>query len=381
MTKFELHIDQQDASVQSGTVPVRWCLDPRLFRKYTSAQIKDMKVLIVVIPKRGSTGKVRSEQRKLVSVLDLMTYVEFRKDGTNHIFGFVLTPYLGVTSGTPNGEKINLQRKFMGRSEGRWDTDVIWEDNEEQFVASDRVRSFLALEQKAHITVEVPEECFAPPPPEWEQNFVNALFRDPAIDQCDYRRRRMLAYPLALVYVPLITLIRVIVYIGGLGLGLRKLDHEPILSPYALTTDVIWINVEESIFFPKQKIFLVQFSPLIVGLVSFGMWKVLDVSVLPAIGWALAALVGGTLLVLVSIFGSGFFQQLRSDYDKYMAERKGVVRNNEQEQARLDALRDVLTCSNGPVGTGLDSIPFKYRSFRLRFYDLKAKVCRPFAKG
>jgi flagellar biosynthesis/type III secretory pathway M-ring protein FliF/YscJ len=55
-------------------------------------------------------------------------------------------------------------------------------------------------------------------------------------------------------------------------------------------------------------------------------------------------------------------------------------KQRELEQQEREAALNEVTCGNGMLMARVGDLPPRLRTFRLRFLDLKSKVCRPFPK-
>lgn len=421
--RFQLYIDEE--YVQSGSVPVRWCVDPKLFEKYNINDLKRMKVLIVVLPKDANPSS-RKELRKLVPILDLMTYIEFRTPGENLVYASLLR----IGDDREDGNRIIA--KFMTRVDGRWATDVLhhsrewnWEKKEYGPYRYETVNDYFFVDgQSARITVTMPEEIFAKPPPEWEQRIVNHMWRDPPIDQCDFRRRRMIAWPIMPFYIAWLVLTRGLLAIWGTLMFVKGVKWRAVINPLTYTFPDVMSGTENTVF-SVFKPFKDNGPPIITIQLAPGVWLPLagvvalvsPVSVgMNAFIWAFpvvlgitigAYLGGAAIFLLMAIVigighGLGFIGKKAGSLEgpltrfvKWLFKKKpeAVKELTEKEKAEQERIKRVLTCDmpsemrvySGPTPmvvkkASVRALPKEYQSFRLKFEDLKTKVCKPFAR-
>jgi len=172
--KFELHVAETDVS--SGTIAVSWCISKDMLQDLADRGVRDPQVVICVVPV-GECYHIKKEYRKVVSLKDLMAYIEFRCPGKNKIYAFI-----------PMKSKRPARNYFLNKEHGEFETHIV------DYDGSQWGSSLQSVESKDVVTVNVPRECFAPEPREWEKEWVNHLFKSKPIDQCHFRRRRIFAY-------------------------------------------------------------------------------------------------------------------------------------------------------------------------------------------
>src|SRR5690606_25376393 len=176
------------------------------------------KMAIIVRPVGKSRENTRCESRKIVNINDMMSYIDFKYPGDNHVVAF---PVLTKT----------CAEKVLIKASSGWDNFILKEEtrisvycnydtnqyliNKEETDADSKTYSQLCFYagvntidvyakhagQKqnyktgkvlfAYEKVNMPDNCFASEPSEAEKSWVNFFFRDPAWDECDYRRRRI----------------------------------------------------------------------------------------------------------------------------------------------------------------------------------------------
>lgn len=414
----------KDTTVQSSTVAVSWCLEKRVIDKLnqrlTLQKDEGLYLLLVVAPKPSYAGGHRSyrETRKLVPITDPFAYVDFRHPGENNIFAIMVW-----------GKESRLHDRFISRHDSWHGTDVLWSDG---VTVNEHFTKFLAppgfLEGiTASIAVQVPEECFAKEPPEWEKTWVNYWFRGQSLDQCDYRRRRLVAYTIQPVLFAIKYLIGALCILVLMLCGMRNIGYGFLAHPIQYAVDDIWYRLSGSIFFPRKsreerwRLLLVPLTPLICLLAGFlgvylsmllsnlghnlghlGLLErcLLGIGTLYAVYYGIALLIGvAVALTSVCVFCAAMitagYLRARAWLGKifaFDAKPRPVVETAPQEKPVVSAppppkpkpvllseqaVMD-LVCSTGPKPMSLRELPKRRRTVRLRFQNLKAQVCRPF---
>lgn len=364
---LELHITDND--VTGGNVAVSWCTDKELLAELANEKIKDPQLVIVVAPE-GSKYRSSKEYRKVVPLNELMTYVEFRVPGKNKIWAFV-----SQLSGK------EARNEYLKRSGGDYETDILSHDGER---FSTRYQEFTA----DPLDLYVPEACFAPEPPAWEKTWVNHFFSNPAVDQCHFRKRRIFAYTIQLLLMFGSILARFPIYLLALLIGSRNLSPKYMLHPldYGLKDSLDVLKGGSYFVRPDNNMPTKTAKQEIKYLAARG-WTVpfMPIISIPIVLILLAgkpmvlAMIGiviiGLLLILVGIwfFAEGEARRIYNKVDAWLDDRFAG-----KEFAYLDAEEmDLLVCTGKPKNYA--NLPSKKKTFRLRFSNLKAKVCRPFS--
>ncbi len=398
-----------ETEVQDAVIPIRWCLGRSEFKELEEREAKDAQLLLVVMHEGSEVD------RYLVPLSQMLAYIQFHKPGKNRILATVVWNWEGKTN--------ELKKHFLEQyCDGDYRRTVLDDYNKENF------RSYLGysrLEQQTEITVMVPAELFVKEPPAWEKWWVNLWFeiKKPR-DQCHYRRRRMLAYtvqpPVILLFVIFATIFRVLAAGVLLFLGKRGVNLKPVIHPFKYRSDYVWSDTKASIFWrdtegKRQPWFITLLSPpfyagVFAVLVGIKLIFPSLVSELALKWWyyplvALAFTVGTVLIVSISI-GLSFIayplarlalkalkgsalaerkekkrmarKQARAGARNRRTEKEEEERRRRQEQLRVE-LEQILAC-NGDFTPELNALPKDKQTIYLRFQDLKAKVCKPFAR-
>lgn len=366
-----------DNDVTNGTIAITWCVSHETLDKLSKREILDPQVVICVAPSADNKYDIRKEFRKVVPLKDLMTYVEFRNPGKNKIWAFI--------SGHDGAKRV--KRKYMTR-EGYFVSDILTCEGDE---FTPHIVAHLPYMTALPIEVEVPAECFAPEPAEWEKAWVNHWFYNKPIDQCNYRRRRLLAYTIQPIAFFLMGVVKTLILLMATLIGARNWSLKYLLHPLTYSIrDSMDIFDEGSIFirhlpeddekgapnnmsrYLLRKLYLVPFMPIILILMAlsiyFHLWPVI------------ATIFGGVLFALLIIFtvdtnwvGRGI-AWIRDHF------LKGVDKAIDPEYWYLRQEEvDMIVCDGSQKTASVAALPPKKRTIMLRFSEIKSKVCRPFS--
>ncbi|MBI2473475.1 hypothetical protein HYV70_02910 [Candidatus Uhrbacteria bacterium] len=367
---LKLHVPDE---IQSGTVALSWCVEKELLEKLAQAKIIDPQLVIVIAPK-GDAYRSYRETRVVVSLKDLMTFVSFHRSGEHNIFAFV----------AHSREPKKLRNFVYEREGGDYHSHILdWEGESIRMnVLGEPVCGHTVL------TVDVPAECFAKEPPAWEKPWVNWLLPGRAEDQCGYRKRRMFAYTLQVPLAVLIYIIRIIYTAVLLLCTFRGINFRPLFHVLQHNTSDISADLGTPLVMPRTDNVFRQmlFIPLIPIV-----WVPYFLFSLVVKEWNWVGLYSGlihisliTLIFFTTVGIIGAYSLIEALPRSWRAWRKEQEHKKEAAQAtklwythpREQAL---LCCTNGPRRQ-ISDLPNSRRTIRLRMLDLKAKVCRPFAR-
>jgi len=392
---LELQITDNDVS--TGSAQISWCLDVEMLKELADRGVKDPQ-LVIVVGSEGETHDIRKEVRKVVPLKDLMTYMEFRSAGKNRVWGVV--SYLS---------KKQARSRYLTKEDGRFSTDVVDCDGEQYapwLLALESAEAQQAEQYKSlstPIPVEVPKEIFAKEPAVWEKNWVNHFFRNKVVDQCDFRRRRLFAYLVQPFLIGGKMLGTFIVLLAGLLTGARSWSIKYLLRPLTYSpvdAGNIWNN--GTIFIRHQKEddepgFPSHFNQPTPWYFIRSFWPLpfMPVFVITAALLAyfhkfqqlivLGGVIGGAFLLVLAIIvamcygGKMFFWTPKVPkffvwlLDKILGEPDNELWYLKPEEQEL------IVCSEKKSHLTYKQIPARRKTVRLRFQNLKSKVCRPFS--
>ena len=381
-----LQLQIADANVSSGSVAVSWCLDHEVLKELASQGLHDPQVVVVVAPTKNY--HLSKESRKVVPLKDLMTYIECRAAGNNKIYGLV------------SFRKAKEAREhYLAKEDGVYRNNVLDYDGETysslllgQEDREDRDNgTYKFLSQP--LEIEVPKGVFAPEPPKWEKPWVNHYFRQKVVDQCHYRRRRLFAYLVQPFIVLFFSLVKSLILLAGLLTGARSLSLKYLHPLTYGWKDTFEIWEKGSLFvkhLPEDDVESTDLKFLTPSYALRSFWALLFMPLfsLPIV-WLLLRhhpVIAG-LIAFVPIFIIGIFCLMA-----YLVSRGNASRlfksaweglNNlfvsdklwylDQEEVQL------ITCTGDKGPLTYKNLPAKRKTVRLRFQNLKTKVCKPFS--
>ncbi len=251
----------------------------------------------------------------------------------------------------------------------------------------------------------------------WLSKLVNAGFDYPPIDQCSFRRR-LLAAPLKLyafgIWAVITTIVRLIAVAFLLCRGMRDIKFAPLIHPwrddiedvwYGLTWSSPWFayaKTSGSGYRERSKWIYLLYPPIYLVLFLLLTWIKIQfhLSYLTIIMAVATALINAAIVILkflVHLFSKVWAGALGIAVLVFLGRiimkvnRKAAARKRERESSRefrearrrereeaYTGLYELLACRPGLVPAVFD-LPPEHRTFRLRFLDLKRKVCRPYA--
>jgi hypothetical protein len=362
-------IEVADTNVSGGSIPITWCLDHELISQLAEKEIYNPQLVIITSPVNNyHAGK---EQRKVVPLKDLIAYIDFHHVGEVNIWAFISL-----------GSNVNsVKTSYLSKMYGIYSTSLLDFEGKDWCLFADATEN---RRTEKPLVVDVPKECFAKEPPAWEKAWVNAFFVRDADNQCDYRRRRFLAYTLQPIIMFFNILLRTLITLISLILGFRGFNLNYVLHPLTHNLDSsCGLFSGGTVFIPK----LEDDSGELDGIrnnVSYFIRKTWKLPLMPPVALILFCIYLTHKIILltvicisVSIFlsllvGLVWFIECRSDVFKWFNTKfnKKVWYEDKEEI-------DLLICSNNKKT--FSTLPAKKKTIKLRFLDLKSKVCRPFA--
>ena len=392
---LELQITDNDVS--SGSAQISWCVDAEVLKELADQKVKDPQLVIVVAPE-GDNYDIRKEVRKVVPLKDLMTYMEFRAAGKNRVWGLV-----------SHKTKKEARDHYLDKKEGLFHTHVLdsrgegyssWLTDTE---TADAQHSGQYRTLSHPLSVDVPKEIFAAEPAAWEKTWVNHFFRNKVVDQCEFRRRRLFAYLVQPLLIGGKMLGIFIVLLAGLLTGARSWSIKYLLHPLTYSpfdAGEVWNKGtlfirhlkedEDGTVFrsgkpPTPWYFFRSFWPLFfmpaivipaILLVCFG-----KLQQLALLGTTLGAIFLTFLGVLAIIcYGERMFSWAPRipKFFRWLIDKIIGPPNNDLWYLKPEEL-DLIVCSEKRSHLTYKQIPARRKTVRLRFQNLKSKVCRPFS--
>lgn len=363
-----------EMKVDGGAIPITWCLNPEWLK---DNELKNWYVLLSTCPPQR--GGEMAEWRGCCKLSEMMAYVTFYRPGVNRIFAYLTASESAVAN-------------WMERKNGKWENDVIsfphsWTDEERISTWNYKVSVANKDENCDDIQIDLPSECFAKEPSEIEKTWVNWLFRHKAVDQCEFRRRRIFAYTIQPLLFVLLMVFRIVVALGCLSCGCKGINWAAITKPLYFSNWDLVADIEGSRFhfkkLPEPLSFLfIPMIPLgiIGGLIGYFVGHSIIKGLIGAL-FAAFAIPAVTSLSLFLMFAFLYFKIGRRflDFlDKIGESREEAKRRAWEEWNRQQ--QELMSCSSTKIIRGIGDLPKSKRTIKLRFNGVKAMVCRPFAK-
>jgi len=355
-----------DKDITNGSIPISWCLDHESIKELMDAGNTNPTILIVVAPQNGY--HIKKEVRYVCALSELMTYISFIRPGENRIFALIFQSSVS-----------SIKDSELSKHKGEYNSRILRHDGTAIYNYDDYI--------KTSLDVDVPADIFAKEPSDWEKNWVLWLVKDKGMDQCDFRRKRLFAYTVQPFIMLGNILLRFLFTFLSASLLLKSFTFKCLLHP--MSTDFEDLNdlVSGRMFFykPIEK-FYSEESPekFLAHIRDMLLIAKLVVPILftPLILLFLIPLIyfGGTtaiMAVLVSILIVGFIASITM---WLMVKLKNLT-NKEENPKIKDLLKeeiDFLLCNSNYNFTKISSLPPKKRSIKLRFQQIKSKICRPF---
>lgn len=391
--------------LEQPVLPVRWCLTPEELESLKN-QItgKDITKVVILVEYAGDAP---DNKDVFIAPYDqIMEYIPLRKAGDVKLTPFVLW-------GKWKDNSSSKERRDQVK-------DIVFTFTKNIDTDSPRHSVYEYLSDWECIVGEtltafVPDGIFAKEPSKFERWWVNYWYESSPKDQCQFRRRRILAYTFQPICVLIWSIIIGIPVRFWLALvetmaGFKNVAWEDVLHPFRATiTDIfesgdhpkkisgsIGSNAEHE--FKKMWIFFTMVALL--RLIIFSL-KIMPDVILPGLtatfwityvlvaiifipllfipaarlAWLIFkyAVVAAIAALIMNIITPHFFSQAKIEARRSKKEEKERLK---QEQLYAD-IYDVLSCGCSPKPE-LSALPPQYRKIRLRFKNLKSKVCKTF---
>ncbi len=382
-----------------SVIRIRWCIDKDVFEDLKMRKVENAHLLLVVV-KYGENPWHRKEVlRKLVPLEQEMEFIQFKGPGLHKIMTTIVWDI--------DGNADRLKKTFLtSYHRNCYDTNVLTYERDKLAKPNDISLRTDGIDGGGVLEVDVAEGFFAKDPPKWLSEWVNLFFTWKPTDQCDFRKRCILAFSIQPILV-LIWLIGKELTTIGIGLflllcGIRGVDFSPVRHPFRSEMNEIWNKLEGSIFFNKKYPFLAAFTPIFVLTIFITLLLVtnyvpdLDVNIEKTM--ILSAVAVTFLCLIITIFWSIYWGLIISCEKitacvyklkakpckpKWEIEEKRKRARDFQKELALEKEYENLSsvvCTGRQLEPSLAALPEKKRTIYLRFLDLKAKVCKPFAE-
>lgn len=436
---IQLFIDQDDSGQVDSVVPVRWCISKELASQLQEADVQYPFMLLVitngsnemgryVVPlmremtyirfsrpginmvhatvvwKNNNTRSSDLPNRKLLDTRDRANVIISYRLG----YDALLAQREVIDAMIPETDIIGEIEELQARR-----AKIIELLNEEFNKPYDSARLYESIDgvnrstQETTLRVDVPAVMFAKEPPRIMKWFGTRypIWNKAAVDQCHLRRRALITaatLPIVAPFVLLVALFATVINFSAatvlLVSGRRGIDFRPLRHPLTYAPAYAWDELGPSVWFMKKNtisyldddnvprhatiysrrsVVIRGINPFTVGIAVIG-GCIISV-LLNSLLWILAC-VGALLMgVLLATLFIRFFP------DSWWERRK--QRRKERQKAKMAELRakrteqlQQLACNTLPRPVNVAALPPEQQTIRLRFNQLKAKVCKPYAK-
>lgn len=398
---LQLAVEQD--SVNNAVVKMRWCIDPATLNELKKRKAKNPHLLIIVW-----NNERRREVRTLVPLDRMMHYLQLRYPGENAILATIVWNESGkygeLWEAVFSRSSFGYGWVFVTRQGGR----AFFREHFDTHYHLDATSHALA---RAEVKVVVEKEFFAKEPPAWLKAWVNFWFEGQPRDECHFRKRAIVAFTIQpLVVVPYYLIKSAVCFLVALffvSLTARKINFRPIIEPWQHNPRDVYEDSldEDPVFF---RLLLWPLVPLLLLAESGMIWFVYGViqkklaampmlALLKWLGIVVAGEYGLMFLVLLLIFAAKAFdrwvieklaerlvKRVTAPQKQPAAKKPRPARPNramvrqQRWLAEFETRYTPLVC-NGDLTPSLNALPKERQSLTLKFLDLKARVCKPFA--
>lgn len=345
-----------DPVIQSGAVRFSWCSNAETIKDLSMANAHVLFCLTPISACDEDAARYdRNQKRVLHKFSDGAGYVEFPNSGEFKVSAFLIKNTIGRN--TNRLAATLLEKNYY---EGNYEFKYLKTDGNPRGL--DNYSRYPAAAATSE-TYVIPEGVFAKPPSPREQAWVNMFFRSQPKDQCEFRKRRMFAYTIQ----PLFGLARSLAFAlsGVLALFIGQLAQwRGVIHPFQHELSqrlTIGTHIASKLF-PKARssesfgslVLYAVFTPLV--------WLIPILFVTLFLSASMMLL----LILFACIAGAGGLST-----GAYYAQPYIKDYYRKRNKVKREVQRKALVCGSKTK---------MKKPIRLQFYDLKAKVCRPFGR-
>lgn len=362
----------ENTNLHSPVAAVRWCIDKNTINKLKGLEVSNPYILFVIA--RENNNKFKEVDQKVVPLDQAMVYLGFSSPGRHRIFGCLVW-----------GCKTKQELVYYFRNYSQHNRLLV--DSEGNF--HEPCNHSIPGLGYGSVDVVVPNGYFAKEPAAWERWWVNLWYESKPVNQCHFRRRRLLAYsiqpPVVLLYV-LFKGFFILDQILLLSLcGIRKIKYGAFLHPFTYALDWDCVPDKTSSVFLKDSsgnerhpIFLLLMPIFqIVLLGSVALVKLMlhrrELNMGSVLLWFLAI----NAVLILAFFAVNRLGRLAKLFPAETEEQRLARRKLELE--KLYAEYQDMVCSGVPLQPSISALPPQRRTFYLKFQEFKSKICLPFA--
>ncbi len=397
----------ENLTCSDPVIPVQWCLNRHETERLKEVRAQNIQILLVIAYEGTDL-----EDRYLVPIDQGLAYIQFRRPGKHTLFAKVVYEEFWNRGSTQKLLRKHNQRAYDAKvlNEGR--NDLLEHDYLEYHL------SIGVLPETSEEEISVPKEYFPAEPPEWLKRIINYGFEYPPVDECSFRRRKLLCLikvPALALWAVVTTVLRLIIASYLVLAGWRGVDFAPVFHPWRCDISDVYVNLSQRSWFEfdgrrnrrrsdliyllHPNLYLILFATVTVTKIllkkSYAelfrmIWLLIANFVLVVWTWIVQYFSQWWLHSVLIVLGAGIAAYfLARTVDSLL--RRGLEDKNyklsEEYQAELersrnrqyDELYKQLACVKAPKTPSLANLPKEKQTLHLKYLGLKAKVCRPFA--
>ncbi len=416
---FRLTVERTDGA--DANMPVRWCLSKEALAKLQGREAHDPHLLVVVARENpdAELGHRLEELEHMLLPLDRgMDRVMFPRAGAYRVYAMVVW---ATDMSTDTARWTSLYACFLEKVGGGYRSRLI---NGEEFIGGKEFPwGIKCLDHVAELRVLVDARFFAKKPPAWLAWYVNLWCNGKPRDECQFRNRFLWAF--GIKWLPMLLwclfqgIVRTVCALTLALIGRRYIALSPIWHPFAMILSEVdgdqkyrlrdsrgyWTQVTRDEK-PRSTLFFLSATPLFwvaYAAMAWFAWRrwggIGPWDVGPAFFMVFLAVIAGTCVALM-LSVALIRDSIRGRYNAREASRRehersalAAVEAEKNRHAHEAFIRyyqrrlEPLTCPETEKMVGVtrpkvtvDALPPTHRTLHLRFMELKARVCRPFAQ-
>ena len=398
--KEGIRLFAEQTGAGDSVISVRWCVDQRILDKLKELKEEDPLLLLVVVKMPDDSYHYhcpRDVLRKLVPIGQEMEYIQFQGPG----FYKIIATIISGTETTVSVKKYFLQKDSVHSYENSvlgYNTDSLQSHGFLSFVdincpEIDRREYSCGRIGEGSLRINVSADFFAKEPPEWLKRWANYWFGTKPLDQCQFRGRCILAFtvqpPVMLFWLVGKIVIALVAGLILLLCGAKMVRFSPVLHPLTYHLEEVWLFTREFIFFTRKRPYLAPLAPIFI---LFVLALTILLNIILNMGMGVPALLAGSVgfnafcALLVVLVSTALKRQPTTKAPAkptWMIEEEKKQKKKQEEQARLERIYgnfSGIVCAGGPLKASLDALPKEKRTVHLRYFGLKARLCKPFAR-
>lgn len=410
LSKQWLKLIPPTESTGDSVIKVAYCLSEETLRRIAGQGLPNPYLLVIVAKKTAvettdhndHTHSYEEVQRQLVPLKQGLFYLQFQSSGE-----FLVQAT--IVAHKPN-KYSQLHSTFV--IDGRY---YIFLDrlSGELIVSHDiNYDKSYAVFGEDSFNCEVTAEFFAKEPPNWVKTWVNLFYDKNPIDQCQFRKRIPFAFTaqpiILMLWLPLTLLLRLLLAFTATLLGYRGINYTAIWQIREKYFFEVWDDVrswKNTIFLSKEyqgeyhykaRLWSIPFFPVfpILFVLLSGFYSYQNENGRYDLGYALtweSCLFGLQLYIgfLFCIFGLILIVILIMALASIVSvPARAVIKKlkssepapSSKDLAELEAKSlSYLTCEKRmATDASVSALPSERRTIKLRFLEIKSKVCRPY---